>query len=63
MFIQEVANIDEVDEVVGVTALMCMCFLGQHESVKLLLKKHADPFLSDKNGWNALHYATWGKVK
>lgn len=42
---------------------MCMCFLGQHESVKLLLKKHADPFLSDKNGWNALHYENLNCIK
>ena len=56
-------DVNEVESIAnGVTVLMCCCYLGREDAVKLLVKKGADLSLADVNGWNSLHYAVWGQV-
>ena len=44
----------------GCTPLMIAAANGKLPAVKCLVGKGASPSLEDNNGWNSLHWASWG---
>ncbi len=53
---------NETETDTGLTLLLYCCLLGREDVAKLLVKKGADPTITDHNGWGTIHYAVWGQV-
>jgi len=52
-------NVNAYDKECGQTALHLSCVEGNLDLVKLLVKFGADVRLANRDGWNALHIATY----
>ena len=60
VLIEHGANINYQDPMMGMTALMGVCFKGSTELTKLLLDKGADASIKNKSGETALDFAKKG---